>query len=76
MGNGGYNEKVNSYMSSILISFLKIKEFESFFKIRRKGNLSRRIDNLTQLGIKYKKRITPAVLPNVVSDETKEIDEN
>ena len=41
MGNGGYNEKVNSYMSSILISFLKIKEFESFFKIRRKGNLSR-----------------------------------
>lgn len=41
-----------------------------------KGNLSRRIDNLTQLGIKYKKRITPAVLPNVVSDETKEIDEN
>ena len=28
-------------MSSILISFLKIKEFESFFKIKRKGNLSK-----------------------------------
>ena len=41
MGNGGYDRKVNSYMSSILISFLKMKEFESFFKIKRKGNLSK-----------------------------------
>ena len=39
MGSSGSNEKIDNYLKSVLISFIKIKDFESIFKDKKEGKL-------------------------------------